>query len=299
MASSKIAIYSALFANLAIACIKFVAAIITGSSAMISEGIHSVVDTGNEVLLLLGLHRSKKPPDAQRPFGYGKELYFWSFVVSILIFAVGAGISFYEGIMHVMHPSMLSKLLWNYIVLGAALLFDGTSFIIALKNFNQQRGDQAFWAAVKRSKDPASFVVLLEDAADVLGLLVAFAGVWLGHYFQNPYFDGIASILIGCILTGISVVLARESHSLLMGESASSAVLKEVVQLASNEPEVITVGPPLSMYLGPEEIVLVLNAVLKPELTTEAILAVSERIKNKIQKGYPLFKQIIIQPTSE
>ena len=258
MASSKIAVYSALFANLAIAVVKFIAAGVTGSSAMVSEGIHSVVDTGNEVLLLLGIHKSKRPADAQRPFGYGKELYFWSFIVSLLIFAVGAGVSFYEGIRHLQEPTIITNPFWNYLVLAFALLFDGISFTVAWRQFNTERGTTSFWQAVKRSRDPTNFVVLFEDAADVLGLLVAFAGVVLGHYFKNPYFDGIASIIIGLILTAVSVVLARESYSLLMGETATPEVLKHVVQLTAAEPNVKAVSEPLSMFLGPEEIVLVL-----------------------------------------
>lgn len=249
MASSKIAVYSALFANMAIAVVKFIAAGVTGSSAMVSEGIHSVVDTGNEVLLLLGIPKSKRPPDIHRPFGYGKELYFWSFIVSLLIFAVGAGVSFYEGIMHLQHPTIIKDPFWNYLVLGFALLFDGISFTIALRQFNKERGTTRFWQAIKRSKDPTNFVVLFEDAADVCGLMVAFAGVWLGHYFQNPYFDGIASIIIGLILTAVSVVLARESYSLLMGETASPEVLQHVMQLAAADKNIIRVENPMSMFL--------------------------------------------------
>ncbi|HET7896241.1 MAG TPA: cation diffusion facilitator family transporter, partial [Flavisolibacter sp.] len=232
MASSKTAIYSALVANLLIAITKFVAAAVTRSSAMVSEGIHSVVDTTNEILLLLGLKKSKKKADAQRPFGYGKELYFWSFIVSILIFGVGGGISFYEGVTHLQHPEPIRDPLWNYIVLGVAIVFDGTSFVIALKNFNRHRGDTPFWKAVKKSRDPSSFVVLFEDAADVLGLMIAFAGVYLGHRFNNPYFDGVASLLIGLLLTAVSLVLTRESRSLLMGETASPQALQQIVKMA-------------------------------------------------------------------
>jgi len=297
LASSNIAVYSALFANFAIAITKFVAAAVTGSSAMVSEGIHSVVDTCNEVLLLLGIHKSKRPADEKRPFGYGKDLYFWSFIVSLLIFAIGAGISFYEGFSHLKHPTTIKDPFWNYIVLGFALVFDGASLGIALREFNKERGDQSFWQAVKKSKDPTNFVVMFEDAADVLGLIVAFAGVFLGQYFQNAYFDGISSIIIGLILTAVSVVLARESYSLLMGETASPDVLQHVKELASGEPEVIKVTHPRSMFLGPEEIVLVLNAIFIEELSTKQITAAIERIKTNIQNQYPFFKQIVIEPT--
>jgi len=180
MSGSKIAIYSALIANFLIATTKFVAAFITGSSAMVSEGIHSLVDTANEFLLLLGIKKSKQQADATRPFGYGKELYFWSFIVSILIFAVGGGISFYEGISHLQYPEAITNPLWNYIVLCVAFLFDGASFVISFINFNKQRGTKPFWISIKKSTDPSLFVVLFEDAADVLGLVVAFAGIYLG-----------------------------------------------------------------------------------------------------------------------
>jgi cation diffusion facilitator family transporter len=296
MASSKLPIYSALFANLAIAITKFVAAAITGSSAMLSEGIHSVVDTSNEVLLLLGIRQSQKPPDEKRPFGYGKELYFWSFIVSILIFGVGGGISFYEGIMHLRHPVVIENPFWNYIVLGIALLFDGSSFIIAFKAFNKKRGNTGFWEAVKRSKDPTTFVVLFEDAADVLGLAIAFIGVALGHTFKAPYWDGIASIAIGAILTGVSLVLARESRSLLMGESASPKILDDIVNMAQKDPAVTGVQPPLSMYMAPEEIILILKTGFKKELTTSEISNSIEQIKMNIQNKYPSFKHILIEP---
>jgi len=298
LASSKIAVYSALFANLAIAVTKFIAAGITGSSAMVSEGIHSVVDTGNEVLLLLGIHKSNRPPDAKRPFGYGKDLYFWSFIVSLLIFAVGAGISFYEGVTHLQHPTIIKNPFWNYVVLGFALIFDGISFFVALRQFNKERGDQSFWQAVKQSRNPTNFVVLFEDAADVSGLLIALAGVWLGHYFQNAYFDGAASIIIGFILTGVAVVLARESYSLLMGETASPQVLKDVVHITAQDRDVITVSDPLSMFMGPEEIVLVLYVVFRNNLTTQQINGSMERIQENITKPYPYFKRILIQPVT-
>jgi cation diffusion facilitator family transporter len=292
---SKLPIYSALAANLLIAITKFIAAAVTGSSAMMSEGIHSVVDTLNEVLLLLGIRRSNKKPDEKRPFGYGKELYFWSFVVSILIFGVGGGISFYEGITHIQHPEPITTPLWNYIVLGVALLFDGISFIIAITNFNKVRGSIPFWVAVKRSKDPTNFVVLFEDAADVLGLLVALAGVYFGYQLNAPYLDGIASIIIGIMLTAVSLILTRESYSLLMGETASTQVLNEIINLTKADPAILDARRPLSMYLGPEEIILVLQVVFREDLSVSAIVKSSERIKQAIRQKFSFFKQIFIE----
>lgn len=295
MASSKIAVYAALFANIAIAVTKFIAAAVTGSSAMLSEGIHSVVDSGNEFLLLFGIKRSRKPPDENRPFGYGRELYFWSFIVSLLIFGVGAGLSFYEGITHLQHPEVIENPLWNYIVLGFAFVFDGTSFVIAVRQFNKERGSQSFWQAVKRSKDPTTFVVLFEDAADVLGIMVAFSGIWLGHTLQNPFFDGLASIVIGIILAAISVVLARESYGLLMGESASKGLLKQVIEMVKAKPEITETEFPLSVFLGPEEIVLVLIAAFKKELTVSEVTIVIDNLRKEIQNSFPYFKRVIIQ----
>ncbi len=266
---------------------------------MVSEGIHSLVDTVNEVFLLLGISKSKKPADENRPFGYGKELYFWAFIVSILIFGLGGGISFYEGITHMQHPSPISNPFWNYIVLGIAFVCDGISFITAVKEFNRQRSSLPFWLAVKRSKDPSAFVVLFEDAADLLGLIVAFLGVFLGHYFNNPYFDGIASVIIGIILTVISLLLARESRSLLMGESADKNTLTKVVRLVEADKSVVKVPvSPLTMYLAPEEVVLVLKTVFQPDLTTAEITDSIERIKADIQKNCPTITLIFIEPQS-
>ena len=296
MASSKLPIYTALAANLAIAITKFIAAGATGSSAMISEGIHSLVDTANEVLLLLGIRRSRRPADENRPFGYGKELYFWSFIVSLLIFAVGGGVSFYEGITHLQHPEPIENPQWNYLVLGIALVLDGISLATALREFNRQRGSEPFWRAVKRSKDPATFVVLFEDAADVLGLVVAFLGVWLGHTLRNPYLDGIASMVIGLILMAVAVLLTRESRSLLMGESAEPAVLDGVMALTRRDPAVARVTRPLSMYLGPEEIILLLPVAFREELTTAEINRAVERIRGAIQRAYPAIRQLFVQP---
>lgn len=296
MAASKVPIYTALFANLVIAITKFIAASVTGSSAMISEGIHSLVDTGNEVLLLLGIHKSHKPADQERPFGYGKELYFWAFIVSLLIFAVGGGISIYEGITHLMHPEVIEKPIWNYIVLGIAIVFDGISFITAIKEFNRQRGNLPFWQAVKRSKDPSTFVVLFEDAADVIGLIIAFLGIFLGHQLQNPYLDGVASILIGLLLVAVSALLARESRSLLMGESADQEQLQAVVALAEAHDSVVKVLRPLSMHLAPEEIILILTVVFEEHLSSGEIAMSVNRIRDIIQQEHPDFRQIFIEP---
>ena len=263
---------------------------------MISEGIHSLVDTLNEILLLLGLQQSQKPADEKRPFGYGKELYFWAFIVSILIFGLGGGVSFYEGITHLQHPEPIRQPFWNYIVLGIAFCFDGLSFLTALREFNRQRGSQSFWSAVRRSKDPSTFVVLLEDASDLLGLIVAFLGVFLGHLLNNPYFDGAASIIIGLILTAVSCLLARESRSLLMGESIEPATLKQIVTLTEQDAAVTSVLQSPSMYLSPEEVLIMLVIDFQDALSTSDINQAIARIRAAIQEQFPIVRQVFIEP---
>jgi cation diffusion facilitator family transporter len=298
MASSNIALYTALAANLGIAATKFVAAGITGSSAMLSEGIHSLVDTLNELLLLLGVSRSRRPPDEKRPFGYGREQYFWSYVVALLIFAVGGGVSFYEGITHLQHPELIKDPFWNYIVLGIAFVLDGYSLITAWRAFDAQRGGQSFWAAVKDSKDSATFTVLFEDGSDVLGLIIAFLGVFLGHEFNNPYFDGMASILIGLLLVSVAVVLARESKSLLLGEGVDRDTARRLVALTEADPAVLKTVQTATIYLGPEEITLVQGVAFQPNLTTDAINTAIVRIHESIYQAFPAIKRAFIQPVA-
>src|SRR5438105_11468532 len=228
---SRLFIYVALASDLGIAVVKFIAAAITGSSAMVSEGIHSVIDSANQVLLLLGIKRSKKKPDSKRPFGYGKELYFWSFIVSLLLFSIGGCISFYEGILRLKKPAVAENQIWNYIVLIVSFVFTAITAAITLKKFNRQRGKLGFFEAIKESKDPALFIVLLGDVGDLIGLGIAFLGVYLGHLFHNCYYDGIASMMIGVFLIIISLLLVSESKSLLMGESISKKTLRKIIAL--------------------------------------------------------------------
>jgi cation diffusion facilitator family transporter len=296
MPASKTPIYTALAANLLIAITKLVAAVFTGSSAMVSEGIHSLVDTSNEVLLLLGIRNSQKPANEQRPFGYGRELYFWSFVVSLLFFALGGGFSIYEGIEHLMHPEEVRNPIWNYIVLGIAFVFDGISFITAMKEFKRQRGDTPFWKAVHQSKDPSTFVVLFEDAADVIGILIAFTGILLGQLLDNPYIDGIASVMIGLLLTAVAILLVRESRSLLMGETPLPEELQAVVQIAENDPLVNAVTKHLSTYLAPEEVILILKINFIREAGNPQITDAISSIRKSIQTRYPHYKQLFIEP---
>ncbi len=296
MAKNKASIYSALMADILIATTKFIAGTHTNSSSMISEGIHSLVDTVNQVLLLYGLKRSKKPADKLRPFGYGKELYFWSFIVSILIFGLGGGLSIYQGILHIRNAQQLGDPSWNYAVLGFSLIFDGGSFLIAIKEFNKARGDLSFWKAIIQSKDPSTFLVLFEDGAAVLGLFIVFILMLCSHAYNLPALDGVASILVGLLLVFASLILARESRSLLMGEGIAPETQQKIKALAEKDPSVIKVGSILSTYEAPEEVVLMLIIYFKPDLDTEQITNAIERIRKAIKEEFERIEFVIIQP---
>ncbi|MDB5011040.1 MAG: cation diffusion facilitator family transporter, partial [Mucilaginibacter sp.] len=296
MASPNKSIYSALAANLLIAITKFIAGGISNSSAMIAEGVHSVVDTINELLLLLGLHLSKKKPDKYHPFGYGKELYFWSFVVSILIFGLGGGISIYQGILHIINPIKLGNATWSYVVLIISVLFEGSSLIIAAREFNKLRGGQSWWGAIVRSKDPSTFLVLFEDSAAVMGLFIVAICLYISHEFNLPYFDGIASLLVGLILIIVSLILARESRSLLMGEGIRSESMRRITEITEGDKAVLKLMHILSTYQSPEEILLMLIVAFKPDLDTAEINDAIDRIRGNIKAEFSLVRFVIIQP---
>ncbi len=296
--SSKLAIYGALAANLGVAISKFVAAYFTGSSAMLSEGIHSVVDTGNQALLLLGIRKSSKPADAQHPFGHGKELYFWSLIVAILLFALGGGMSIYEGIMHLRHPEPISDPLWSYVVLGLAFVLESAAWYVAYKELKKQKAKLGFFKRLRASKDPGVFVVIFEDSAALLGIVVAFLGVYLGHEFNNPYFDGGASVFIGVLLGTVSVFLAYESKGLLIGEGASPEVFQNLKKIMQEDEAVSKIQDPLTMHLGPEEILLAVNVQFEPELTAAQIEAVVDRLERNIRAAHPEVKRIFIEAES-
>lgn len=296
MASSKTSIYGALIANLLIAVTKFIAGFLSGSGSMISEAIHSVVDTVNELLLLLGLHRSKKEPDAQHPFGYGKELYFWSFIVSILIFGLGGGISIYQGIMHIREPEPIGDPTLSYWVLGLSILFEGVSLIIAVKHFKEVRGETPFWEAVVKSKDPSNFLVLFEDSAAVAGLLIVAICLYLNIRLGMPVLDGVASILVGLILVAVSAILARESRSLLMGEGISPKTKTAICEMVQQDQSVVKVLHIMSTYQSPDEVLLMLIIQFDKSLTTVSINDAIDRIRETVKARYQLMRYIIIQP---
>lgn len=297
MAESRLAIYGAISANLAIAVTKFVVAGITGSSAMLSEGIHSAVDTGNGVLLLIGTHLSERPASPEHPFGHGKELYFWSLIVAVLIFGVGGGVSFYEGVMHWRHPAPLEDAHWSYVVLGVAALFEGTSLAIAWRQFRRQSAGQPVWQALRRSKDPATFTVVAEDSAALAGLGLAAAGVWASHRLNLPRLDGLASMLIGLLLAGVAVLLVHESRSLLVGEGIRPETAGTVRALALSHPEVEQAGQPLSMYVGPDEVLLTLPLRFRAGTPVERAAAVMADLEREVRGRYPVIRNVYLDAT--
>ncbi len=292
---SKKVIYAALVGNFAIAITKFAAAVATGSSAMLSEGVHSMVDTGNQGLLLYGLKRAKRPADQEYPFGHGKEIYFWSFVVAILIFAVGAGVSLYEGVHHILDPHPTTDPIWNYAVLVAAMIFEGFAWYFAFREFKTVKGQRGYMEAVRRGKDPTLFVVLFEDSAAMLGLVVAFLGVLLGQVTGNPVWDGVAAVCIGLILGGTAIWLAYEKKSLLIGESAGSEVVGGIRSLAMSRPRVEKVNEILTMHMGPEFILVNLSVEFRDEESTESIEASIAHLDREIKHVFPEVKRVFIE----
>ncbi len=293
--SSKIAIYGAIVANSAIAVSKFVAAFFTGSSAMLSEGIHSLVDTGNGILLLFGIRLSKSPPDEKHPFGYGNEIFFWSFVVAILIFALGGGIAIYEGIAHLLHPRELKNVQWNYVVLVMAMVFEGAALKVALKQFNASRRNKPFMRALKDSKDTATVAVVVEDSAALLGLLIAFFSVLLGHITGWVYFDGLGSVLIGVLLLSVSLFFAAECKALLVGEGLLPEDIEQIQRILENDSRVSVYRRPLSLYFGPNEVLVNLDVHFVDNLTSDQIEETIDRIEAEIHKAIPSVNRIYIE----
>jgi cation diffusion facilitator family transporter len=295
MAESRLAIYGAMGANLAIAVTKFIAAGATGSSSMLSEGIHSLVDTGNGALLLVGVKRSRKPPSPAHPFGHGKELFFWSLIVGVLIFGLGGGVSFYEGILHVRHPAQLQDPSWNYVVLACAALFEGASFLVAWRQFKRKREPGTLWHALRASKDPTTFTVLAEDGAALVGLLFAAIGVYASHRWQRSELDGVASMAIGVLLAAVAVLLIRESRGLLVGEGVSPALARGIRNLAAAEPGVLRVGPVLSMYVGPEDVLVTFDVHVQPDLPSGEVAEAVRRIQQRVRELCPQVTRLYIE----
>ncbi|HEV8587517.1 MAG TPA: cation diffusion facilitator family transporter [Pyrinomonadaceae bacterium] len=291
---SKVAIFAAIAANLAIAITKFVAAFFSGSSAMLSEAIHSLVDTGNGALLLVGLRKSRKPPDRDHPFGHGKELYFWPLIVAILVFSLGGGMSVYEGITHLSHPHSGDPT-WNYVVLGIAFVFESISAYLAFRAFRKELSGAGVIETIRASKDPTSFTVLFEDSAALAGLVVAFLGIFLGQQFDNPYLDGVASIVIGAILASVAVFLAYETKGLLIGEGVDPETLESIRSIAAADAAVQEVRKSLTMHFGPNEVLLALDVGFKSHLSANEISDAINRLEDAIRARHPKIKHIFIE----
>ncbi len=287
-------VIAALIGNLVIAAAKFVAAFFTGSGAMLSEGIHSVVDTGNQALLLLGDSRSRRPSDAQHPFGHGRELYFWSLVVAVLLFGIGGGLSILQGVQHLRRAVMPRDELWNYAVLAIAFAAEGASLCIAWRHFRSDAGSRSAWQAFRDSKDPRIFVPLAEDVAALLGVIVAAAGVFLAHRLRMPVFDGAASIAIGGILAGVAVLLAVESRSLLVGERADAGVLRRVRDVVRRQPGA-DLADVVTLHIGPEQIALTLTITMAGDQALTEATSIVDRLKADIAAVDARLTRIVIE----
>lgn len=296
---SKKVILAALAGNSMIALTKFAAAAFTGSSAMLSEGVHSLVDTGNQVLLLYGLKRAQKPADAQFPFGHGKEIYFWSFVVAILLFSLGSGVSIYEGFHHISHPVPISSPVVNYIVLGLAIVFEGFSLFFAVQEFVKTKGRKSTLQAVKGGKDPSLFVVLFEDCAAMLGLLVALIGITLAQITGQLWWDGAASVFIGLILGGTAVWLAYETKSLLIGEAAEPETVASIRTMASAQDGVVHVNEVLTLHMGPEFILVTISVDFRDDLPAGRVEEAIRVLDRRIKDAHPRVKRVFVEAEAQ
>jgi len=295
--SRKVA-YAGIAANLLIAGTKFAAAAWTGSSAMLSEGIHSIVDTANQGLLLYGLNRAARPADAEHPWGHGRELYFWSFVVALLIFALGAGFSAYEGVANLLDPEPIENPGVNYIVLAASAVFEGLSWRVAFRGFNASRRGRDFFDAVRRSKDPASFIVLFEDSAALIGIAIAAAGILLAQQLDMPVFDAIASLAIAALLAATAMFLAREAKSLLIGEPASAAVRDDLRRIAERQPGIDRVHDVATVHLGPDQVVSALSVDFSDAQSARDVERAVSALERRIRDAHPEIVALFVKPTS-
>ncbi|MCK4102525.1 cation diffusion facilitator family transporter [Acinetobacter radioresistens] len=297
--SNKVVVYAALIGNLIIAMVKFVAAYLTNSSAMLSEAIHSVVDTLNEILLLYGLKKSQQPANMRHPFGYGRELYFWAFIVALMVFALGSVVSIYQGIQHIRHPEEIVSPVINYVVLGIAIVVEGTSWFIALKSFRKSKGKLGYFQAFRRSKDPTTFTVLFEDTAALLGLVIALLGVYFSHTLNMPVLDGIASILIGVILAVAALLLGRETKGLLLGETADPLLRQNVLKIAQQDPAVLSANGLITEQLGAHQVLAALSLEFKDNLTSDQIEACVNRIEANTKKVHPEVVALFVKPQTQ
>lgn len=296
ISSTKKVVYAALAGNLLVALTKAGAAALTGSSAMLSETVHSFVDTLNELMLLYGYHRAGRRPDMAHPLGYGREIYFWSFIVALMVFALGAGVSVYEGIAHIRHPEPIRNPAVNYVVLAASFLFEGTSWWVALKAFRVAKGELGYFEAVRRSKDPPSFMVLFEDSAALAGILIAVAGTFAAVHFEAPVLDGIASVLIGMVLGVTAAILARESKSLLIGEQADPQLMRSILDIAARDPTVARANGLLTAQLAPNQVLAALSLEFADDLRAPDIEQAVIRIERHARASDPKVLVVFVKP---
>lgn len=294
--SSSFVIYAALAGNVLVAVSKFGAATWTGSSAMLSEAVHSSVDCGNQLLMLYGVHRAKAPPDRQHPLGYGRELYFWSFIVALLIFSLGAGLSFYEGVNHILRPDPITDPEVNYVILTLSLLFEGSSWFVAVRAFEKQRDGLGFLEAAARSRDPTSFLVLFEDTAAIIGIIIALAGTFAAERLNMPELDGIASLGISIVLAVTAAFLAHESKGLLIGEPAREPIRRSILGIAGDHPGVAAVGRLVTVHLAPRQIVAALDVEFADDLRASEVERVTHALERKINRQHPEIVALFVSP---
>ena len=283
-------------ANLGIAISKFIAAAITGSSAMLTEGVHSVVDSTNQLLLMWGRRQSRKPPDKYHPLGYGRELYFWSFVVAVLVFALGAGVSVYEGIIHIAEPEHAVSPIIGYIVLLVAFLLEGWSTIEAFREFKQAKGELGWFEAIRRSKDPPAFIVLLENGAAMAGIVAAAVGLMLSQLTGNPFYDGAASVVIGIILGVTALLLAYESKGLLIGESADPELVSGLRTLTNSKEGIVGVGHILTVHSAPDQITAMMSVDFRDTMTAADVERIVSEVEREAHSRWPEVKRLFIRP---
>jgi cation diffusion facilitator family transporter len=293
---SRKSVLAALAANSAIAVIKLIAAVISGSTALLAEGFHSIADTGNQALLLLGLRLSDKPPDEEHPFGHGKERFFWTFVVALALFLVGGLVSIERGVSGLLHPEKLPSVPIAVAVLVVAAVFEGSALRIALRTFNKERGRRSFWGGIRRAKDPETLTVVFEDTAALTGIVVAIVGIVLAKVLDDARWDSGAAVIIGLLLCGVAFALAREVKDLLIGESAKPETRQAIEEAVRSVPEVEGIRDLLTMHVGPDEILVNLDVCFKDGLDTDGVEEAIVRVENAIREKAPNVGKIFVEP---
>jgi cation diffusion facilitator family transporter len=296
-----LAVLGALFANGVITVLKFAAAIITGSTGMMAEALHSAADTTNQVFLLLGLQFYKRPASQKHPFGYGKERFFWSFIAAIFIFGVGSTYAIYEGVVKLRHPYPPENLEWAYWVLGISFLLEAGSIALAIYQEMKEAHHEGltFFAHLGESKDPTAKTVIFEDSAALLGIVIVTAGIYLTEHHTGPgdgaYWDGIASIVIGLVLAVVAFVLARTSRGLLLGEAATPKIVRAIVEAIESHPNVVKVVELLTMHLAPKQILINAHINLRDDLVTGDIVRTVEEVEELIKRAEPKVEMIFLE----